>query len=278
VFLGPSTTGENITSFREAAAGAAAVFNPQLMLRSLRELLRPGSYLFLLIPALLYSGWRLFFGKPGTVFSRTPAQRQHLTIIWLIIAVNLAWYVFASVSWIRYAFLGLSLSAIPVALILAELTNNFALTLPAQGRTRWAFLIGWALLVIGILAPSAALTRTIATAPADSAKAMAVYMNEHVPQHALVETWEPHMGFLTDHVYHYPPQMLLNRAVRQVWLGETPVSQLYDFSALQPDYVLSGAFSQWVDIYPFDLLDQEYQLVQTVGPYQLYQHKASGSQ
>lgn len=271
VYLGPSTIGTNIASFREAAAGAAAVFNPELMLRSMRELMRPGAFLFLLLPVIAYSGWRLFFGRTGTRFSRTPAQRQQLIIIWLIIAVNLVWYVVASVSWIRYAFLGVSLSAILVALILAEWTNDFSFALPGGGRSRWAFLTGWGLLLAGVLLPGLLLTRTIVTAPVDASKAMAAYLNEHVPQDALIETWEPQMGFLTDHLYHYPQQMLLNSAVRQVWMGETPVNELYDFTALNPDYVLTGVFAQWVNLYPAEVLDERYVLESTFGSYQLYE-------
>jgi len=271
VYLGPSTIDTNIASFREAAAGAAAVFNPQLMMRSLRELIRPGAFLFLLLPAIVYSGWRLFFGRAGTWFSRTPAQRQQLTIIWLVIAVNLAWYVVASVSWIRYAFLGVSLSAIFVALILAELTDDFSFAMPAAGRARLAFLAGWTLLLAGTLLPALLLTRTIATAPVDTSKAMAAYLNEQVPQDALIETWEPQMGFLTDHHYHYPEQMLLNSAVRQVWMGETPVNELYDFTTLNPDYVLTGRFAQWVNLYPAEVLEEKYVLDSAFGEYLLYE-------
>ena len=79
------------------------------------------------------------------------------------------------------------------------------------------------------------------------------------------------MGFLTDHLYHYPQQMLLNSAVRQVWMGETPVNELYDFTALNPDYVLTGVFAQWVNLYPAEVLDERYVLESTFGSYQLYE-------
>jgi hypothetical protein len=62
---------------------------------------------------------------------------------------------------------------------------------------------------------------------------------------------------------------LLNRAVRQVWLGETPVSELYDFRELQPDYVLVGEFGRWVGIYPEERLG-DFEEVASSGPYQLF--------
>jgi hypothetical protein len=102
-------------------------------------------------------------------------------------------------------------------------------------------------------------------------EAMASYLNEYVPQDALIETWEPEMGFLTDHNYHFPPALLLLDAVMQVHLGGSPVSEAYDFvQSEQPDYVLVGDFSRQVDIYPYDLLAEGYELETTVGGYELY--------
>ena len=125
-----------------------------------------------------------------------------------------------------------------------------------------------------IAAPGARLAVRIATAPPDDSAQMAQVMNATVPLDALVETWEPPMGFLTDHRYHYPPQLLLNRTVRQKWLGETKVADLYDFAALDPEYVLVGEFSRWVDVYPQERLAAAgYRLIESLGQYELYQRQ-----
>jgi len=56
--------------------------------------------------------------------------------------------------------------------------------------------------------------------PPDNAPlVMAKYMDDNIPKDALIETWEPEMGFLTDHNYHYPPQILLDTAVGFKWRG-----------------------------------------------------------
>jgi hypothetical protein len=75
---------------------------------------------------------------------------------------------------------------------------------------------------------------------------------------------------LTDHKYHYPPQLLLNRAVGQVWQGDTPVKELYDFREADPDFVLLGGFSSWVNVYPPEALEGEYASVAKYGPYELF--------
>jgi hypothetical protein len=68
--------------------------------------------------------------------------------------------------------------------------------------------------------------------------------------------------------------LLLNRAVRQVWLGETPVAELYDFTKLEPDFVLIGEFGRWVDVYPVERLQQAgYERVETVGQFELYRRR-----
>ena len=103
---------------------------------------------------------------------------------------------------------------------------------------------------------------------------MAQVMNATVPLDALVETWEQPMGFLTDHRYHYPPQLLLNRTVRQKWLGEAEAAEFYDFTELNPEYVLVGEFARWVEVYPPDRLEAAgYELVKTLGQYELYQRQ-----
>jgi hypothetical protein len=92
-----------------------------------------------------------------------------------------------------------------------------------------------------------------------------------VDKKALVETWEPEMGFLTDHNYHFPPPALLYKAVSNIWMGKPPPSDDYDFVQKNlPDYVLLGEFSRFVQLYPQNILDSQYTLVTTIGAYDLY--------
>ncbi len=104
---------------------------------------------------------------------------------------------------------------------------------------------------------------------------MANTLNATVPKDAIVETWEPEMGFLTDHRYHYPPSGSLNRAVAHIWLGGPSVGVAYlpELEATRPAYVLEGAFSQWVGIYPADWLSEHYTLISEADPYRLYERK-----
>ncbi|HHY54411.1 MAG TPA: hypothetical protein GYA08_03135 [Chloroflexi bacterium] len=295
VYLGPATIGENLAALREFTAGAAAVFSQELMLRSLNELFSAKAFLWTLFPVLGYSAWWLLHsnqpvqGTPAADVASRPSplaptaddRRHQLAILYALVMVNLLWYVVASVSWLRYAFVGLAFATFFVALTFANLTADFNVsrlwqTTKTQDQ-RWRGYAGLALLLllaVMILAPGARLGVRIATAPPDDSAQMAQVMNATVPLGALVETWEPQMGFLTDHRYHYPPQLLLNRTVRQKWLGETTVADLYDFTELHPEYVLVGEFSRWVEVYPPERLQAAgYELVETLGQYELYQRR-----
>ena len=274
LYLGPATAGENLSALRTAAAGAALVFSPALMKRGLQELLSLKVYLVMLAPALMY----------GVTLS-LPRQRtgHQWGTLWLIVVVNLVWYVVASVSWIRYAFLGLAISSLFVARLFRDVTDGFQIdwaaswanlrkgqAMPIRQALNWVML-AW--LIVMIVLPLGQTARSIVMPSLNAPIAMATYMNENVPSQALIETWEPEMGFLTDHNYHFPPQLLLNTAVGYVWLNGKPPAQEYDFVQTQsPEYVLVGGFARWVSLYPADWLAKHYQLVTHMGGYELFQH------
>lgn len=275
VYLGPATIGENLAMLREAASGAALTFSPRLMEASVSVLLDSAVYLGGLLPALVYG-----------LFCALPRQRegQQWGIVLTLVAVNLGWYVVASVGWWRYTFLGLAFASLFVARFFHDLTGGFQrprLTAEKELRPgrldgrepafRWAMLI-W--LAVMVLLPLGKTVRDVVAPPFNAPAAMAAYMDAHVPREALVETWEPEMGFLTDHNYHFPTTGLLAKAVRYSALGGPPPSQEYDFVQVHsPDYVLVGEFSKGVDLYPADVLAIGYQRATRIGQYELYERK-----
>jgi hypothetical protein len=272
LYLGPATVRENLEQYRQFTAGAALVFNPTLMERGISELLSLKVYLSLLIPVLAYG--------TSLAFPRRRDGHQWF-ILWVLVVWNLVWYVVASVSWLRYAFPALSVAALFVARFFQDLTHDFELNAsdvwsglrrgeaPAPKlAARWA-VAGW--LAVMILVPLAQTGRQVVAPPFNAPAVMAEYLDAHVPTDVLIETWEPEIGFLTNHNYHYPPQILLNTAVGYIWQGGKPPSEDYDFVQTErPDYVLVGAFARWVNMYPPELLAERYALVTTVGAYELY--------
>lgn len=282
VYLGPSTIAENFAALREFNAGAAAVFSRDLMARALREIMSWRAFMFMLLPALGYGAYFAFRRLPtdahAAAASNPTNRQQQWSVIFLLVVSNLVWYVVASVSWIRYAFIGLAFASLFVAKLFYDLTSGLDIRAIWDGvctrsAARLRSLGQLALLIVLVVMVAFPIGRTalsILCAPLPDSFAMADYMDAYVADDALIETWEPEMGFLTDHRYHYPPQLLLIRAVRQIWQGGTPVSELYDFTTLSPDYVLVGEFSRWVNVYPREKLLAEYEPVFSIGRYELF--------
>ncbi len=272
--LSPAPLAESLALMQRAAGGAAMTFSPPLIERSIRELLDAKVFLGALTPGLIYTGF--------LTRSRTAESLRWAVLLGLVV-VNLAWYVLGSVSWLRYAFPALAVSVLLVAKLFQDWTQDFRLRrdgnggLPADARpgTSWALrwaALGW--LAMMILVPLVQTVRQIAEKPFNAPVAMAEYVDARVPESAIIETWEPEMGFLTDHVYHYPPEELLATAVAYIWRGGPPPSGSYDFVQRQaPPYVLVGEFARWVDAYPREMLDEGYRLVVTIGGYELYERR-----
>jgi hypothetical protein len=202
-------------------------------------------------------------------------------LLLILVTFNLVWYVVASVGWLRYAFPGLALASLFVARFFGDLTDGFRVDVKgmweavgqggaALGKhaVRWAVL-AW--LAAMILLPLAQTTLEIVRPAFNAPLAMAAFMDERVPYDALVETWEPEMGFLTDHNYHFPPQLLLNTAVGYMWYDGPAPAEEYDYLQRElPEYVLVGEFARWVDLYPMDTLEEHYELMTSVGAFDLY--------
>jgi len=272
VYLGPATAGENLEMLRESVALGAMPFSPNLMKQSIKHLLSLDVYMGNLLPVLAYG---LILALP-----RQREGHQWGTLL-VLIAANLGWYAFASIGWSRYAFPGLAIASLVVACFFRDLTDGFRLNardlwqalrqrqpILRQHALRFAVL-AWLALMIG--RPLAYYARQVVSTPFNATVAMAVYLDEHVPREALIETFEPEMGFFTDHNYHFPPRSISVKATAYTFLGGPPVAQYYDFVQKEhPDYVLVGVAADWVDLYPVDLLEARYRLITSIGHYKLY--------
>ena len=273
VYLGPETAGENLRLMREAVSIGAVVFSPDLMEQSVKYLLSLDVYMGGLVPVLAY----------GLVLAlRREREAQRWGTLLVLVAVNLGWYAFASIGWTRYAFPGLAIAALFVARLFHDLTDGFRLNASGlwqalrQGQPalrehalRWTMLL---LLFLMFARPMLASARQVVSPGFNATVAMAAYLDEHVSHEVLIETFEPEMGFFTDHNYHFPPRSISVRSTAHASLGGPPAAQYYDFVQTEyPDYVLLGPVGDWAGIYPANVLAEHYRLVTTIGRYELYE-------
>jgi hypothetical protein len=275
VYLGPSTVGENFALLQKAAAGAAFKFSPQIIDANLDVLISRSAYLGVLLPALVYG---FFLALPRS----RDGQKWGFLIV--LIGLNLLWYAVASIGWIRYAFIGLAFSSIVIARFFSDLSNGFTFPVKqtwlelTQGKIpARSALLSFVVAVWGIGMFVIPMSKTIAElfgSGHNPPVIMAQYLDENVPLDAEIETWEPELGFLTDHHYHYPPTDLLAESIEFVNFNAPPPYEFYDYlETSTPDYVILGNFSRWVQIYSDDTLAQHYTYLITVEGYDLYQRK-----
>jgi 4-amino-4-deoxy-L-arabinose transferase-like glycosyltransferase len=257
-FLGPGSFVENMQQMRQAAGGAIFVFDFNATLRAGKYLLFPDLYGSLLIPALCYAGWRA---------RRRDAQGLAEGLVVVIIGLWLTWFVGASLAWPRYAFPAVAFSALTVARAVADL---FVWLRSGEQRQRRLSYVVASYTALIIAFPLALSTRAVLQ-PDYSAHRMADYLNTNVPLNTIVETWEPELGAMTDHRYHYPPIALLDTAVRHQWLGGPPI--IYNGLQDAPEYVVVGPFGAYTNIYAADILAQDYIEQQRFGPYSLFKRQ-----
>lgn len=253
-FLGPGSFSANLAQTRQAAGGAIFVFDREATLRAAKYLLQP--YGGLLLPGLAYGLWRCR-QRSAVALAELPAV--------LIPALWICWYL-VSLGWPRYAFPAVAFGALLVARMLVDVVAGL--------RRRHQPMLAAVVAVYAaaaILVPLALTARLVAT-PDNSAQRIAAYLEANVPHEAVVETWEPELGVLTDHRYHYPPIELLDTAVRDTWLDGPTLA--YDGLDQRPPFVVVGPFGAWVGIYPQATLDRDYLRAFTAGPYTLYRRSA----
>jgi Dolichyl-phosphate-mannose-protein mannosyltransferase len=275
--LGPGTAAQNLRLLQDATRGAALVFSTENMRRAAGELLSIRALGGWLPPALMWTGLRQF-SRQG--------DDQRWGTIWLMAVANLGWYVLASAGWPRYAFAGLTLSCLLVGRLVQDLVDQVdrrtlvspasMLRVPSPAAAGLAVAVWLAVVSAGFLARTAV---KIVTAPYPASQRMAEYLDEHVAQDRVIHTWEPEMSVLSEHRYHFPPPQLLIVAVAHQWNGGPPVAESFDFERdVQPDYVLEGPFSAYVQLYPKERLDEGYRLVTKEGGYTLYERRRVAGQ
>jgi hypothetical protein len=267
IALGDGNLSENLATLRTASAGAFFIFG-------LAEMEKAGRFL---TDSAVYGGTFFVALVYGLVLSvRRNDKSQQWGLVGLFILANTALFV-SSLAWPRYAFAATALASLFVARLLFDLTDGFRLdwqTLRNAGlsSSRMAARVaGFTLLVLMTALPLFLQVTNVLRQGSDDVYQVASYLDENIPQDSLIETWEQNLSVLTDHNYHYPPQIVLAWSVDEVWHGGQPPNELYDFREyVDADYVIVGAFAKYTGIYPLERLE-DYDLVHTQGAYDVYQ-------
>lgn len=247
---------DNFAMLRQASGGSLIVISPSRMLAAARFLVGPSAYFALLIPAVVYACIR--------------AIKRRMSVGELVLLsftlVGLLWFMGASIAWPRYAFVPLALAALPVARLIDDTIQTFW----NKGVTprRWVAAGAIGLTLIVALSFGRQFHTTFATSD-DAPQRMAAYLNYSLPTSTIIETWEPELGFLTDHDYHFPTPSYLDLAVRHQWLGG-PQPVAYDPRTYGATYVIVGPFARYTGLYDDVTAAGHAQRIAVIGDYTLY--------
>lgn len=262
---------ENLATLQAAGMGAFIVIDSESIPRVVSFLADEKLYGGLFIPTLLY----------GVLTSlRRDEQSQQRGIIALFLIVSTALFAI-SLGWDRYAFGPVVLSVLFVVLLIRDLVGLVNLNelrqlkLTSTKTTPVALLsgtllVGW--IAVALLIPLYSRFHDITALGNTDAYRVAEWLEANVPKTALIETWEQEQGVLTDRNIHYPPQRILAYSVAETWQNGAPVGDYYNFhDYVDPDYVVTGPFSDYTMLYSEDQL-KSYEIVKQFGPYTIY-HK-----
>lgn len=269
VFLGPSGPLDNLPLVRESVEAAAFVFAPEFAAVGARRLLAPRVFLSALPIGIGF----------GILLARRPNPKaQQWGILLTLLAVNLTWFLMASVGWLRYAFPALVIGALLVAAAFDTAMQQQSDSRDARHRLLSRAGRGVAIAWIGamIAVPGAQLLREIVQPQPNWPLMMAAYLNTQTPLSARIESFEPEIAFLTDHQHHTPPVTWIQQAVSAKWkTGDSLTARAEYLRTRAPDYLIIGKFGRWVEMYPHDVVTELFVPVTEIGEYELWVRRSS---
>lgn len=264
--LGPNQVLSNLQTH---ALGTS--LRPARILANFNNLASTG-YLLWAAPALIFAA--LSIGK-----RKRNGGREFFVLITL--CIWLAWYLFGSVGWIRYAFVPIAITSIFLVRLYGDILAWLRIGKRSFPRSS-AFEdkeVAFAQFALALIAPLLITYGIVLNIDrlvhegGDDAQRMATLIDAQVEPGALVETWEWELSFLSDRSFHLPPFAVLEQAIREIQFGLDFDRAQYDPWKNHPAYLVDGPFSKWTRLYSqSDLTDRCIQ-ASRIGAYDLYSCK-----
>lgn len=259
--VGDGNVVENVGMLRDSSGGALLVFDASRMLAAWKVVLGPGTF-FIALPSVL--------GGFIAIRSAHGDRRFALLSLWLFQSAWLGWFVFASIGWPRYAFAGLAVTTIFSGYLIDRLVAIAQRTFTRRTQPVPILATSAACLLLATLlfAGGWRTLTPIVREDGRDAERFAEVLAKQTPADAVIVSWEPELGILSDRAFQSPPPGSLNTVVRAKWFG----NEMPDFSAtVTGDFLVIGPFGHWVDVFRTARTSTEWQRIASVGQYELYQ-------
>jgi len=98
----------------------------------------------------------------------------------------------------------------------------------------------------------------------------AIYLNEITTDDDLIETYESELFLYLEHPYHYPPDQISLDLARRKHIDMNTRIQ-YDALAADPDYLVTGKFDEYGDLYAPWINSGDFQLLKEFSGYRIYE-------
>jgi 4-amino-4-deoxy-L-arabinose transferase-like glycosyltransferase len=224
--------------------------------------------LLMMMAALVETG-RLLRHRRGPGFPTDADWGSGLLV--LFVFFSCIWFALFSIGWPRYATIGFIFALLLLGRLAWDAVRFLASRLGARsaGGASRIEIAGIALL--GLIALPLNLVPVHQFQPTSDAQAAADFVSANIPRDAVVESWTWELDALTDHWrFHHPDLSYLYLAERQEFLDRVPFSLGYDTLQADPDFLISGPFSQWVSLYDPAAIRDSFHRVASFGPYVIY--------
>jgi hypothetical protein len=236
--------------------------------------------------ALLFVGWQMWKSRAGTSLTAVSILR---VVLFTFVASWFLWYLCLSAGVMRYLFPAVFVGSIFVAVLLADMTNEFRIVhslrlvlLPAYRRqtqpiSRAAlWKTGLALIIMGSVSlyTFMSLARAYTVDASDVPQRVAQLLNARAAPNDVIETYDSELFFFLDRPYHYPPDQTHIDLIKKTFLKET-VPITYDPLEANPEYLVVGPFSRDWQLYDSVLETGAFRKIQSIGAYDIYQRVRS---
>ena len=236
-----------------------------------RTLDRPAlALLALMLFAALGSAWQILRKRrsPGGL---TNADWGLATLA-LFVGCSALWFAFLSIGWPRYATVGLIIGILLLGKLAWDGFRAAAVRFAGtrSGLEHRAGVVG--AIALTAIAMVVALLPIPGSHDANSAQQAADYVSAHIPKDAVIESWTWELDALTNHwLFHHPDLSYLYEAERQEFHARVPFALHYDTLQADPDFLISGPFSQWTHLYDPEVIRTSFRKLTTIGQYVIFE-------
>jgi hypothetical protein len=210
---------------------------------------------------LVLIGWRR---QPNLPLTNQEWGMATLSMIAILMAI---WYAFLSVGFERYTFLGFMCSL----LLLGNLVYKAIMKLSQRFHINSQYAYSGLLVVLILLVVGGNAYPIVKNwNDPNNVQEMADYIDANIPQTAVIESVEVELNSLTTHrEIHRANYVYLYEAIRQRWHENIPFDLKYNVLQSNPDYLVVGQTSEWLNLYDPSLVQVDFKPLAQFGEYQI---------